>query len=86
MSHINSSSVTNVYIYCSNNRINEYYALSEKYSNIVSVLQQIDTLTRLVLWDLSACVVDIGNYYDSQNKKKLAQTRYQLCISSSYYY
>jgi hypothetical protein len=69
--------VPKVYIYCSNTRINEYYALSEKYSNIVSVLQQIETLTRLVIWDLSAHVVHIGNCYDSQNNKKMAQTRYE---------
>jgi hypothetical protein len=48
----------------------------KKYPNIVSVMQHIHTLTRLILWDLSACVVDIGNYYASINKKNLAQTRY----------
>jgi hypothetical protein len=69
--------VRRVYIYCSNNRLNEYDAWSEKYSPIVSVLQHFDTLTRLILWDLSACIVDIANYYDSENKTNLAQARYR---------
>lgn len=69
--------VKNVYIYCSNNRLNEYDAWSERYSHVVAVLQHFDTLIRLILWDLSACIVDIANYYDSRNEKSLAQARYR---------
>ncbi|CAF1235863.1 unnamed protein product [Rotaria sp. Silwood1] len=69
--------VRNIYIYCPNKSLNEYCIWSEKYPNIVSVLQHIDTLTRLILWDLSACIVNIGNYYDNENQKNLAQTRYR---------
>jgi hypothetical protein len=70
------SRVRRVYIYCSNNRLNEYDTWSERYPHIISVLQHFDTLTRLILWDLSACIMDIGNYYDSQNENHLAQARY----------
>ncbi len=69
--------VRRIYIYCSNNRLNEYDAWSEKYSHIVSVLQHVDTLTRLILWDLSACIVDIGNYYDAEKQTDLSQARYR---------
>ncbi|CAF4541258.1 unnamed protein product [Rotaria sp. Silwood2] len=71
------SYVRNIYIYCPNKSLNEYCAWSERYPNVVSVLQHIDSLTRLILWDLSACIVDIGNYYDNENQKNLAQTRYR---------
>jgi hypothetical protein len=69
--------VRKVYIYSPNNPSKQYYALSERYPTVFSVMQHIDSLTRLILWDLSACIVDIGNYYDSENKKNLAQTRYR---------
>jgi hypothetical protein len=68
--------VRRVYIYCSNTRLNEYDTWSKRYPNIVSVLQHFHSLTRLIIWDLSACIVDIGNYYDSENKRDLAQVRY----------
>ncbi len=57
--------------------LNEYDTWRERHPHIISVLQYFHTLTRLILWDLSACIVDIGNYYDSENKKDFAQTRYR---------
>ncbi|CAF3868752.1 unnamed protein product [Rotaria sordida] len=71
------SHVRNIYIYCPNKSLNEYCVWSERYPNVVSVLQHINTLTHLILWDLSTCIVDIGNYYDNENQKDLAQTRYR---------
>ena len=69
--------VRKLYIYCSTSNINDYYTLNERYPTIVSVLQHIDLLARLILWELSACIVDIGNYYDNEKKKSLAQARYR---------
>ncbi len=69
--------VQRVYIYCSNNRLQEYDRWSERYPNIVSVLQYVHTLIRLILWDLSACIMNIGNFYYNRNEKNLAQARYR---------
>ncbi|CAM4778267.1 unnamed protein product [Rotaria magnacalcarata] len=55
----------------------EYRAWIETYSNIVSVLRQINTLTRLIIWDLSISIIEIGNSYDNQNQNNLAQTRFR---------
>ncbi|CAF2270018.1 unnamed protein product [Rotaria magnacalcarata] len=69
--------VSRLYIYCPNTHAEEYRAWIEAYSNIVSVLRQINTLTRLIIWDLSISIIEIGNSYDNQNQNNLAQTRFR---------
>ncbi|CAF1111590.1 unnamed protein product [Adineta steineri] len=69
--------IVKVYIYCSNDRINEYDAFGRKYPTIVSVLKHIGSLTKLTLSDLASCIVDIGKRYDFKKKKRLAQARYR---------
>jgi hypothetical protein len=74
---IHHSKVRKLYIYCSNDKLDEYHTLNERFSNTVSILLHFDTLTRLILCDLSACLMSIGTHYDSVNKKNLAQARYR---------
>lgn len=67
-----------VYIKCSDIYNNEYNAWSERYPKIISVLQCIDTLTRLILWDFSICIIYIGDNYRKQNREDFAQNRYRF--------
>lgn len=69
--------VQSVYIYCSNHRLDEYDQWSKNFPNVVFVLQHFHTLTRLILWQLSACIMNIGERYDKENKNDLAQARYR---------
>ncbi|CAF1178239.1 unnamed protein product [Rotaria sp. Silwood1] len=71
------SNVRNIYIYCPNKSLDDYSVWTEKHPNVICALQHTESLTRLIIWDLSACIVSIGNYYDNENQKNLAQTRYR---------
>ena len=51
--------VRKLYLYCPSESSDEYYAWSERHRHKVSVLQYAEALSRLIIWDLSACVVDI---------------------------
>jgi hypothetical protein len=84
ISQLNQHRVRRLYIYCSNDRLNEYDTWSARCSQKLSVLQHFDTLIRLILWDLSACIVDIANYYASENKRQLALTRYYYAYRLHY--
>lgn len=77
LSKLIQPSVRKLFIYCSNNRLDEYDIWSKKHADIVSVLQHFHTLTQLILWELSACIVIIGENYDRENETTLAQTRYR---------
>ena len=68
--------VRKIYIYCLNNRLTEYDTWCNRHPELLCVLQYVDSLTRLILWDLSACIVDIGNWYAGDNRRDLAQRRY----------
>ncbi|CAF2896034.1 unnamed protein product [Rotaria sp. Silwood2] len=71
------SNVRNIYIYCPNTSLKDYSVWNERYPSVICAMQHIETLTRLIIWDLSACIVNIGNYYNNQNQKTMAQTRYR---------
>lgn len=69
--------VRKLYIHCSNDRLAEYYTWNEQHPQLICVLQRLELLSRLIVEDLSGCVRDLGNYYTSQNRRDLAQRRYE---------
>ena len=71
------SRVRKLYIHCSNDRLEEYDGWRNRYPQLISVLLHIDSLTQSILWELSACIIDIGTCYTRNNHRNLAQKRYQ---------
>ena len=69
--------VRKLYIHCSNDRLAEYDTWVEQHPQLICVLQRFESLSRLIVWDLTDCIRDIGNYYTGQNRNDLAQRRYE---------
>lgn len=69
--------VRRLFIHCSNDRLAEYDTWRDRHPELISVMQYLETLSRLIIWELSACIVDIGNYYAEEDRTDLAQTRYR---------
>ncbi|UJR32186.1 hypothetical protein I4U23_019650 [Adineta vaga] len=69
--------IQKVYLYQSGSNLGSCYAFSKKYPLIVSVLRHLDVLARLILLNLSTCIVNIGHDYNRHMKTNLAQARYR---------
>ena len=69
--------VRKLYIHCCpNDRLAEYDTWHVRNPQLIYVLLHLHTLTPLILWDLSACLVDIGKYYTQEDQEHFAEKRY----------
>lgn len=66
-----------VYVHCSEEFLNDFDRLSDTFPNKCSAYRKIKALRYALSFDLSDCMVKIGEFYDRLNQKDLAQRRYR---------
>ena len=68
--------VRKLYIHCSNDRSAEYDTWHDRNPQLIYVLLNLHRLTQCILWDLSICITEIGQFYAEKGKEDLAENRF----------